>query len=205
MESLKLNDYLLLPRCPHCSIDTPSLVALDAVKFTTAHNGENKRAWRFYKCQRCGGIVTASGGNTTMIVTNTYPSTFQLSDVLPDRVKEYLKQAIDSIFAPSGSVMLSASAVDAMLKEKGYKDGSLYKRIDKAKNDGLITSDMAQWAHQVRLDANDERHADENATMPTVEDAKQSTEFAITLAELIYVLPSKVSRGIETTKAIPNP
>ena len=56
--------------------------------------------------------------------------------------------------------MLSASSIDAMLKSKGYKKGNLYKRIEKAAEDHLITSEMAKWAHQVRLGANDERHAD---------------------------------------------
>jgi hypothetical protein len=43
--------------------------------------------------------------------------------------------------------MLAASAVDSMLKDKGYKEGSLYKRIDTAAADHLITDGMAQWAH----------------------------------------------------------
>ena len=62
--------------------------------------------------------------------------------------------------------MLSASSVDAMLKVKGYKDGSLYQRIKDAAAGHIITEDMATWAHQVRLDANDERHADESASIP---------------------------------------
>jgi hypothetical protein len=55
--------------------------------------------------------------------------------------------------------MLAASAVDAMLKHKNYTVGSLKDRIDKAAKDHLITSEMAAWAHEIRLDANDERHA----------------------------------------------
>jgi hypothetical protein len=47
--------------------------------------------------------------------------------------------------------MLSAGAVDAMLKAKGFVQGSLYERIDEAATKGLITADMTKWAHQVRL------------------------------------------------------
>lgn len=47
-----------------------------------------------------------------------------------------------------------------VLKEKGYKDGSLHKRIEKAASDHLITKDMSDRAHPVRLEANDQRHAD---------------------------------------------
>ena len=43
-----------------------------------------------------------------------------------------------------------------MLKAKDYTEGSLYSRIDKAVEDRLITKEMAAWAHEVRLDANDQ-------------------------------------------------
>jgi hypothetical protein len=53
--------------------------------------------------------------------------------------------------------MLCASAVDAMLKAKSYKDGTLYGRINQAAKDHLITPEMAKWAHDVRIEANDPR------------------------------------------------
>ena len=83
----------------------------------------------------------------------------KVQDEIPDRPRSYIQQAIDSIHAPAGAVMLAASAVDSMLKIKNYRDGSLYARIEQAVNDHLITQDMATWAHEVRLDANDQRHA----------------------------------------------
>jgi hypothetical protein len=92
--------------------------------------------------------------------------------------------------------MLAASAVDAMLKLKGYIDGSLKSRIDKAAANHVITGDMALWAHAVRLDANDQRHSDESATLPTAEDASRCIDFASALAEILFVLPKRVARGI---------
>jgi hypothetical protein len=93
--------------------------------------------------------------------------------------------------------MLAASAVDAMLKAKGLKEGSLYSRIDRAALDHVITSEMARWAHEVRLDANDQRHADEAAPLPQQADAKRLVDFALALAQLMFVLPARVQRGIE--------
>ena len=95
--------------------------------------------------------------------------------------------------------MLAASAVDAMLKEKSYRDGSLFARIDQASIDHVITAEMATWAHQVRLDANDERHADDGAELPDENDARLSVDFAKALAEFLFVLPSKVTRGLKAT------
>ena len=93
--------------------------------------------------------------------------------------------------------MLAASAVDAMLKAKGLKQGTLYARIDKAAGDHLITAEMAKWAHQVRLDANDQRHADEAAPMPNEEDAARCLDFASALGKFMFTLPARVARGIK--------
>ncbi|GAB3881480.1 DUF4145 domain-containing protein [Spirosoma agri] len=199
---LTLDDHLKLGKCPHCSVDKPNLVFVSGEFYTQTDNGKDTRYWRTYKCSRCGGVVTASAkidGYNRKVVQETYPGVDTLSDILPPKVRNFLQQAIETTFAPSGSIMLCASAVDAMLKEKGYSKGSLYKRIDEAAKNGLLTPDMETWAHQVRLDANDERHADENASMPSVEDAKKAVEFTRTLAEFLFVLPAKVTRGIAAT------
>ena len=92
--------------------------------------------------------------------------------------------------------MLAASAVDAMLKAKTYRDGSLYSRIEKAVSDHLITDDMGTWAHEVRLDANEQRQADEDFEIPDEEDAKRVIEFTKALALFLFVLPKMVKRGI---------
>ena len=62
---------------------------------------------------------------------------------------------------PSGSIILSASSIDSMLKSKRYNEGKLYSRINKATANNIITESMYKWAHQVSLEANDERYADD--------------------------------------------
>jgi hypothetical protein len=71
----------------------------------------------------------------------------------------------------------------------------LYKRIDKAAAEHLITAKMAEWAHEVRLDANDQRHADEEAPLPEQSDAEKVIEFARALAQSLFVLPARIERG----------
>ena len=92
--------------------------------------------------------------------------------------------------------MLCASSVDAMLKAKKYVEGSLYSRIDKASEDRIITDDMAKWAHQVRLEANDQRHADDTMPLPDEDEARLCIDFALALADFLFVLPAKVTRGL---------
>lgn len=55
---------------------------------------------------------------------------------------------------------------------------------------------MGVWAHHVRLEANNQRHADKSVPPPTTEDAEQSLEFAEALGEFLCVLPKRVKRGL---------
>ncbi|SDA27268.1 protein of unknown function [Nitrosospira sp. Nsp18] len=148
---------------------------------------------------KCGGVVTASAAERGGVVYEYFPESPSVNDDIPGKPKIYLQQALESLHAPVGAVMLASSAVDAMLKLKGYADGSLYTRIEKAVKDHLITSEMGTWAHDVRLDANDQRHSDDSASLPTSEDAQRVIDFAIALAEFMFVLPKRVQRGIAHT------
>jgi hypothetical protein len=195
-----LKPQLELDRCPHCQVDKPSLFRLSKHE-TSTHDGENTRFWSLYKCARCGGLVlAASDRNEDGWVTEIYPEGVNVNDSIPEKAKKFLTQALQSLHAPSGAIMLCASSVDAMLKEKDYKDGSLYKRINDAVIDHLITSEMAQWAHEVRLDANDQRHIEEELPLPNEKDAKKCVDFVLALGEFLFVLPAKVQRGLKETK-----
>lgn len=196
---IKLQHNLNIDRCPHCSVSKPYLGKVSEME-TNNHSNTNRRFWRIYKCNNCGGLVTATAANLDQAITEMFPKIESVDDAIPERAREFLKQSIATVHAPAGAVMLAASAVDSMLKEKGYKDGSLYKRIEQAASDHLITAEMASWAHEVRLDANDQRHADENAPLPTETDAKRVIDFVSSLAQFLFVLPSKIQRGIESAK-----
>ena len=139
--------------------------------------------------------MTAVSSDQNGPLEEIYPQPIKVDEEIPDRAKDFLTQAIESTHAPAGAVMLAASSVDAMLKEKGYKEGSLYNRINAAEEDHLITEEMAAWAHEVRLDANDQRHADEEVPLPSLDDANRSIEFAQALAQFLFVLPARVRRG----------
>ena len=90
-----------------------------------------------------------------------------------------------------------------MLKDKGFKEGKLYQRIQQAAQDHLITNEMSQWAHEVRLQANSERHADEGASLPSQEEADRIFKFAEALAQFLFVLPAMVKNGRATEQKTP--
>lgn len=197
------SQFLELARCPHCQTAVPTL-ASKAEFSTLDHTGRLRRHWRAYVCKSCGGAVLAGalavqiapGEIRELEIAELYPVHTAVDETVPSRARDFLTQARESIHAPDGAVMLAASAVDAMLKTKNFKSGSLYSRIDKAVQNGTITKDMGRWAHQVRLDANDPRHADEEAPPHTPASARLAVEFAEALAEFMFVLPARVTRGV---------
>ncbi|MCC6521949.1 MAG: DUF4145 domain-containing protein [Polyangiaceae bacterium] len=203
MPTLYLDNALKLDRCPHCGIAHPMLSAIHTFA-TRDSEEENARAWRVYSCSRCGGVVTAWAGRAGASVQEYFPHSFQVEDDIPPKAAEYLRQALHSLSAPAGAVMLAASSVDAMLKAKGFPDGTLYKRIDAAADAHVITTEMAAWAHEVRLDANDQRHADAAAELPTTKDAERAIRFVIALGEFMFVLPAKVARGRASLQTKPS-
>jgi hypothetical protein len=192
----QLNDHLSVRRCPHCAIYRPNLHIQFGEFTTTKDDRTNQRNWRIYSCKKCGGVITAWAYAHDRIVRDVYPGSESLDENIPSRVSGYLQQAVDSVHSPDGCIMLCASAIDEMLKARGFKVGKLYPRIKEAKEAGVLTEDMSQWAHDVRLDANDQRHSDENVTPATQQDAERCLEFTKTLADLLFVLPARVKRGL---------
>lgn len=196
MGKLTLSDSLTLDRCPHCKVDNPNLKRNHQLN-TTNHQGNEQKSWAIYICARCGRLVSAAARQVNGEVIEFYPQLDQIDDNIPSPARDYLQQANDTIHAPAGSILLSASSVDSMLKLKGYKTGKLYTRIKKAAKEHVLTDGMSKWAHEVRLGANNQRHADEDKGLPTIDDAKHTLNFAKALGQFLFVLPSKVEEGIK--------
>ena len=193
---------LELARCPHCSVANPRIAKLWTIQeIDHAKKGASKRAWAVWGCGTCGHAVLGQGAAVAenphaAPVEKLYPAPKAAHEDLPPMARTFLQQAYDTLHAPDAAAVMSASAVDAMLKALDYSEGSLYSRIDKAAEDGVLTKGMAQWAHSVRLEANRPRHADKDKPHVTAEEAKQSVEFTEALGSFLFVFTKRVERGI---------
>lgn len=192
-----------LARCPHCRIAVPALEWITSQSPAGIHllptaDGD-RRMWTIAWCRNCGNIITfrAAGHENfpDCVIGAMFPPVAEPAEDLPPSARRYLQQAMDSIAAPDAAVIMANSAVDAMLKAKGYTEGKLFHRINKARDDGLLTPEMADWAHEVRLTSNDTRHADEENPHATPEQARQIVEFAEALGEFLFVLPARIKRA----------
>lgn len=137
-------------------------------------------------------------GNTEVPeVFLVFPTVQTVAAEIPPMAQRFLQQAMDTLHAPDAAAVMAGSAVDAMLKHSGYTDGSLYKRIDQAQTDGLLTKGMADWAHSVRLGSNRPRHADEDKPHVSPEEAKRSVRFAQSLGDFLFVLTAQIEDAVQ--------
>jgi hypothetical protein len=196
-----------LRKCPHCSVASPNLVAVFWTGQPTPRSDAGvARYWGSYRCTSCGSLVSATAtsydSQGRYPVSEYFPSSRTAAEDIPPIARTFLQQAFDTLHAPDASAVMAGSAVDAMLKERGYKDGSLYSRIDKALKDNLLTKGMAEWAHSVRLGSNRPRHADEDRPHVSPDEAKQSVEFADALGQFLYVLTAKIDAGMVAARTV---
>lgn len=183
--------------CPHCGVASPLLQLVWKSQYATERNdGGPYSKWAAFRCTSCGHIVTAKGaenaGVDNPLVVEIFPDVWQVDELVPERVRNYLSQAHNTLAAPDASVVMSAASIDAMLKDNELTEGSLYNRIDEAVAKGILTQIMADWAHRVRLDANNPRHADNNTPHMSRDDAQRAFDFANALTEYLYLLPSRM-------------
>ncbi|WP_240233602.1 DUF4145 domain-containing protein [Devosia lacusdianchii] len=138
--------------------------------------------------------------NEKFSVLELFPHAKSAHDDLPLRVRTYLQQAYDTLHSPDAAAVMAGSAVDAMLKERGLEDGSLYKRIDQALKANILTQGMADWAHEVRLGSNRPRHSDAENPHVSPAEAQQAVDFAEALGNFMFVLTARIERGIVEAK-----
>ncbi|MBA1140275.1 DUF4145 domain-containing protein [Mesorhizobium neociceri] len=197
-------------RCPHCSIPNPGYEQawFSSAPIQRATPGQTAK-WGTYFRMSCGGGILARGiwsdlketGEIAVLI----PAGRLVHDDVPEPVRIFLQQAIDTQHAPDAAALMAGSAVDAMLKTLGYEKGSVYTRINTAVADHKITESMGEWAHAVRLEANNPRHADKEKPHVSSDEASQSVEFAEALAFFLFVLTERIKRGKKAAEAASAP
>ena len=209
----KIGDtFLNLERCPHCQTAMPTLKAIFQNNYMETYNHQlkNRQLWGVYQCSFCGGLISicseAFQSNPEFTIAKIFPPQPSFSfDRFPEEAVRYLKQAAKILEQQDSAIMTIASAVDAMLQAKECKGHNLNKKIDNAVEKGIFTEDMKKWADNIRLQRNDSSHPKENILPPAQNEAKQCFEFAMTLGEILFVLPAKVARGLKETEKPPEP
>lgn len=171
---------------------------------TARSDGWQQEVWTCFVCTSCGGVTSTrskSAGDGTRVISNIYPEPKAAHSDIPDTARRFLQQAIETLHAPDAAAVMAGSAVDSMLKSLGYDGGSVYSRIEKAVGDNVLTQNMGEWAHSVRLGSNRPRHADAEQPHVSPAEAKRSVEFAEALGQFLFVLKAQIDRALAQAEA----
>lgn len=201
-----------LSNCPYCGVASPILQSIWYTQGIIARgDGGLWSEWACYRCTSCGGIVAAMGvpgessNQVFAQVARIFPAARAVSSKLPPIAAEFLRQAFGTLHAPDAAAVMAGSAVDAMLKHLGYTEGSLYHRIDQARDASLLTSGMADWAHSVRLGSNRPRHVDADKPHVSSDEAQRSVDFAEALGNFLFVLSAQIADAARAAEGSKRP
>lgn len=183
---LKLD--LDLERCPHCCVAKPKVSQTSSFE-TESEDKQTLRFWGIYICHHCGGVITASSNAENGHIHEMFPNDIAFEDYIPPEAKAFLKQAVDSLHAPCGAILLAARAIDIMIADKGLKRGKLYTRLKSAAENNFISEEMASWGQEVQLDPIFRLDAKSDSKLPDEKDARNTVNFALALAECLFLQP----------------
>lgn len=203
---------VLVMKCPHCDAEQMTF-HLDA---ECEVDMSDKRAI-LALCGKCRRPITglfrwtSNVGEKRLLQTkgdlqnNSYlknlgiwpkPLVIDIPQATPERVARSFFEAAQSRRA---ELWNAACASYRRCMELGLKDFApdveawkLEKRIDKLAADNRITSDIKDWAHELRLDGNEALHGDEDATQEITDQMHHLTYFLLTY---LYTLPKQIQQA----------
>ncbi len=154
------------------------------------------------QCQACKEFVL-------VIARRNNPAThFRLEAVYPlgkadDRVDPAVPSEIAKDFAEGlrcrwvqahkATVVMCRRAIQASCLEKGAIGKRLVEQIDDLGAKGLVTNNLKEFAHEIRLIGNAGAHPEEdNLTGVTEKDSDDMIEFTRHYFEHVYVMPARL-------------
>ncbi len=120
---------------------------------------------------------------------------------IPVNVERFLQQGFINFkaqhFDAAGAMARKALEAALVAHSPNLADGSLYQRINKLKENGVLTESLADWAHNVRLLGNDAVHDLEPADPVDVNQALQLAEY---LLIYLFTLPTEIKLAKESAQ-----
>ncbi len=191
--------------CPFCG---------EKGNFSLEYRAEKKKAnsskrlsFDLYRCNVCVGFVQVlwSAGEFAHGMNRLYNYRVlpwplsgkpEPSTNWPDGMTRFWIQAHNSLSNENWDAanLMARSALQFVVREKGASNGNLKEQIDDLGTKGVLHPLMQEWAHEVRLLANDSAHPDASVPLPvTPQDARDIINFLDFLMHYLYDLPHQIS------------
>jgi len=163
--------------------------------------GQDRTDWwlwsSVYQCPTCRGCslltvsTTGSDGSGERRFVECLPfGTAKPLEPLPDDVGSDREEAWSAFHGGlhKGAALLARSSLESAVKQLGASGKDLYAKVDSLADSGVITKDLAAWAHEVRLTGNEAAHE----MGPVSEaDAQDGLYFLDAFLEAVYVVPAR--------------
>ena len=128
----------------------------------------------------------------------------KLHESIPEMVGNDYVEAIKcfDIGANKASVVMCRRAIQSSVIEKDANKGRLVDQIDELYDSQIITKDIKDWAHEIRVTGNIGAHPDEDGLQNvTKEDAEELIKFMEEYLNYVYIMPAKVAKKRAKKKA----
>lgn len=191
--------------CPHCNTENTGFTA----EISIQPDSTIRHFLIPFVCNSCSQMVVADvsspwdptrryKGNIAnwpdIKVNKIYPQPLVASPLphLPDKIQSVYLQAKNSVFrkCPDAAGAMARKTLEMTCKHiDGSYNGTLFKHIDYLHSKGLITKDLKEWAHTIRLEGNNAAHGEALISEEDSEDILNFTEmflmYTISMPEMV--------------------
>ncbi len=190
--SLKILDQLSI-KCPHCDENGTFTWVIGTVVPRTDGDIE----YSFWICPnlKCRGVVHIINNQGGQILDHYPKRVPKLDRSVPEQVQLDMVEAYKSYDAGAwrGSASMTRRALQNSLMEKGATKEKLREQIDELFDKDIITKDIRNWAHEIRLTGNIGAHPDKDGLKDVTQaEAKQLLDFMEQYLNYVYVMPARV-------------
>jgi hypothetical protein len=166
-------------------------------------NSDKRLNFDVYECCNCAGFVhvlwsaSSFGGGLHDFRVLPWPiGKPQAPEHWPANIKRYWVQAHDTATSENwdASALMARSALQRAVRDHGAKGGSLRAEIDDLASRGDLPVHMKEWAHELRLLANESAHPDDSeGVTPNQKDVTDILSFLDFLLVYLYNLPHEIA------------
>ena len=187
--------------CPSCERHT----ALTWVG-NTRYDKEGGNVYHIGECNNCNCVFLVrrkrGHGDAVSGIVEVYPGALpkSIGEGVPDFLREDLKEAYQcfAVGAYRATSVMARRALQSCCIDKGAKDSkNLQEQVDNLFEMHIITKDLKELAHTVRLIGNDSAHPPKDLTNDesiSEEDANEILELLDGFVEVLYVVPYRTKK-----------
>ena len=168
--------------CQKCN--APVLIWFEASYESLKKMGDSSQSYRW-----------VYSNDNSLKILGTYPELKKTLDspYWPEKLRNIFSELQEDVEAgrmPERIVSGCRSVMEVALKELkcGKENTNILKRIDAARDSGLITESLKNWGHRVRLDGNQAIHELE----ATKEEAEEAIAFIKLFLEIAFDVPKRI-------------